>query len=140
MRTSEILHRAADLIEERGWTSGSLGWYEGNDAAPLCIEGGIMAALGVRFGWAHDENNQPIESWPDDDTPTKGASDIIRECPAYAAVQEYLGLNEDFDLYRWNDGWGGGARTKEQVIETLRTVAVIEAAKEDVADLTGAEK
>jgi hypothetical protein len=133
VRTSEILNKAADLIEERGWGTGGDTWYFGDDEAPLCIEGGMMAAMGLVFGAA--EGDEP------------GATDVLYACPAYRAVHEYLGLDENRPLYSWNDSWDTkldgsteNSRTKEEVIETLRTVAVIEAAKEDIADLTGAQK
>lgn len=130
MRTSEILNRAADLIEERGWGTGSDTWYFGNDNHPLCIEGGMMAALGLKFGHAAEGE--------------AGATDQLYACPAYKAVHEYLNLRPSQSLYQWNDSWDvvdgstANRRTKEEVIATLRTVAVIEAAKEDVENLTGA--
>lgn len=131
MRTSEILDKAADLIEERGWATGGDSWYFGDDEAPLCIEGGMMAAMGLVFGSTDGES----------------ATDTLYACPAYNAVKDYLGLGEESALYQWNDSWeakyeGGteNLRTKEEIIETLRTVAVIEAAKEDIENLTGAQK
>lgn len=130
MRTSEILNKAADLIEERGWGTGGDTWYFGDDEAPLCIEGGMMAAMGLVFGQLEGES----------------ATDTLYACPAYNAVKDYLGLDEDATLYQWNDSWESKygdmvhSRTKEEVIETLRTVAVIEAAREDVENLTGAQK
>lgn len=132
MRTSEILNKAADLIEERGWATGGDSWYFGDDDQPLCIEGGIMAALGLVFGAANE--GEPA------------STDQLYACPAYQAVHEYLGLRPGQSLYQWNDSWdlNDGTvrqhRTKEEVIETLRTVAVLEAAKEDVENLTGAQK
>lgn len=116
MNTSEVLNRAADLIEERGWTTGS-GWF-GNEYGPLCIEGGIAAAMGVAGGPGY-------------------------RCPAYDAVAAYLGKGNS-GVWAWNDnlphtgmGWRGGSReaameqSREQVIATLRAVALIEAAKEN---------
>jgi hypothetical protein len=66
----------------------------------------------------------------------EGATGTLYACPAYKAVHEYLGLDPYRSLYQWNDTTG----TKEKVIETLRTVAVLEAAKEDIENLTGAQK
>lgn len=117
LATSEVLNRAADLIEERGWAQGG-GWFYGGDeyaTSPLCLEGGIMAALGLHF-----------------DT---GETDDFEECPAYVAVRSYLGAAcrnavlgvEDARLWAWNDTV---AESGEQVIATLRAVAVIEAARE----------
>lgn len=111
MNTSDVLNRAADLIEERRWEKGD-GWpSESRErrGAPLCLEGGIAAAMGLVF----PEN----VAGP--------AYDGFRTCPAYAAVRSYLGWEET--LWRWNDK---SARTAAEVIETLRACAVIEAAKE----------
>lgn len=126
MNTSEVLNRAADLIEERGWTKGR-GWVD--DGGPLCLEGGIAAALGVEFTVA----------W---------------RCPAYAAVREYLAPRTDKAPFIWNDrlaydyineaisrreGWRdmaattaeGEAYAKGEVIAVLRAAALVEAAKEN---------
>jgi hypothetical protein len=105
MNTSEVLNRAADLIEERGWTQGGSGWGIGGQA--LCLEGGILAALGYRW----EASDWSFEEFP--------------ECPAYTAVADYLDYRSE--LYQWNDE---GNRTADEVIEALRAAAVIEAAKE----------
>lgn len=112
MNTSDILNRAADLIEEKGWTSGS-GWpgeaeYGGSEMGGLCLEGGIMAALGLNYGQRWD--------------------DIFKTCPAVHAVNAYLERDEGYALYDWNDAPG---RTAAEVIEVLRACAVIEAAREE---------
>jgi hypothetical protein len=109
--TSEILNRAADLIEERGWAGREVDAHEawGEYGGPMCIEGGIMAAAGLRYNWE------------------------APDCPAYKAVLHYLqgdnrwGMFRD-RLYSWNDV---STRTADEVIEVLRAVAVIEAARED---------
>jgi hypothetical protein len=116
MKTSEVLYAAADLIQERGWLQGPSGWGGGS----LCLEGGMLAAVGQRFG----------------------AVDMVGfwECPAYRAVMQYLGRDESRAavfagdhprpieaLWAWNDE---PERTAEQVIGTLRACAVIESAKE----------
>jgi hypothetical protein len=111
--TSEVLNRAADLIEERGWTKGG-GWPTADDeGAALCLEGGIMAALGLHF----DKDDDDVE-----------------QCPAYRAVHFYLGLKwgdvadwPQDPLWTWNDDHG----SEESVIEVLRATAVIEAAREN---------
>jgi hypothetical protein len=113
METSQILNRAADLIEERGWTRGVFGWDD--EEGGLCLEGGILAALGLTSGHRHREE--------------------FLSCPAYRAVQNYLGLvraelpHDDAlnRLWFWNDYNGN----KEQVIEVLRAAALIELAKEN---------
>lgn len=113
--TSETLNRAADLIEERGWTEGVEGWpTEKAPDGPLCLEGGIIAALGMSF------EDDPLQAFED--------------CGAYRAVQSYVGYSADRDeadmlvepLWRFND-----SHTATEVIEVLRAVAVIEAARED---------
>ena len=122
MPTSEVLYRAADLIEERGWTQGSFGWPMGLGNTPLCIEGGVMAALGTDY-LAVDLS----EFW---------------SCPAYRAVQSYLGLSHDLSvkdkesrpspvdpLWRFNDH-----SAAERVIEVLRAAALVEAARESATD------
>jgi hypothetical protein len=121
---SETLNLAADLIEERGWRTGG-GWYGTSETGPLCLEGGIQAAMGVAEGPGY-------------------------RCPAWQAVADYLGL--DSGLWQWNDklkfkldDCGNPTRFhgdslpaamehgKQRVIATLRAVAVIEAAREDAA-------
>lgn len=115
--TSETLNKAADLIEERGWRVGPGGW--GYGGTPLCLEGGIIAALGFKgFG--------DVELRLDE----------FFTCPAYRAVSDYLGLDPSLTpagtpvnpLYRFNDKKG---RTQAEVIATLRAAALIEAAKEN---------
>ncbi len=110
MHTSEVLNRAADLIEERGWSSCS-GWpgeeeYGGPSDGHLCLEGGIMAALGMTFK----------------DRRTSG--------PAMNAVREHLAIPAGHALFCWNDL---PDRTQHEVIAALRGAAVIEAAREDQA-------
>lgn len=107
--TSEVLNRAADLIEERGWARGS-GWPEPGrpEDAPLCLEGAIQAAMGVTFGFGF-------------------------QCPAYEAVATYLQMRPStMGLFIWNDQRAGSA---DRVIATLRAAALIEAAKERPANL-----
>ena len=131
MNTSDVLNRAADLIEERGWTGNGSGWSDPGESGPLCLEGGIAAALGVQFSRA----------W---------------SCPAFKAVEAYLSDRTDLRPFQWNDrqyhdrvllairahDFSTGmfdmdaARVQAQeggaveVIATLRAAAVIEAAKE----------
>lgn len=122
MNTSEVLNRAADLIEERGWKRGGMGWpMPDRPQMGLCLEGGIMAASGQTY---LDVN-----------------FDDLWTCPAYRAVQAYLHLSEVMErhrptddylqpaepLWRWNDHQDDA----EQVIATLRATALIEAAKEN---------
>lgn len=115
---SEVLDRAADQIEERGWGAGGRGWgYNPGDGtldqdAPLCIEGGILAALGYPYQF---------------DNGTRWREEFVA-CPAYVAVAGYLGLTGAFDdVYSYNDANG---RTEGEVIATLRACAAVEAARE----------
>jgi hypothetical protein len=113
MKTSEVLNKAADLIEERGWGIGSTTWGDCHPDGPLCIEGGIAAAMGLVA-------NEPPSSggiWPED----------LNACPAAMAVRGYLGTTDPY-LYMWNDHIPKSAR---DVVEVLRATAVIEAARED---------
>lgn len=105
MLTSDVLNRAADLIEERGWAKGAAGWGRSGENAPLCLEGGIAAALGLSLG--------------DSDADAE-----FRTCPAYVAVSTYLDMTYAYDF---NDA---PYRTASEVIEVLRACAVIEASRE----------
>lgn len=112
MNTSEVLNRAADLIEKRGWGGD---WYA-TENEPVCVEGALLAAIGMKPDdrWALDEGDRPV----------------FYSCPAYLAVTEYLGdvLFPRVDpLWVWNDD---SDRTQAEVIEVLRAAAVIEQAKE----------
>lgn len=126
MRTSEVLHTAADLIERHGWTTGS---WANAPGMPLCAEGAIAAAMGV--------------------TSTNGR-DVIdaTSCPATSAVRKHVG--------QWPSIWNDGLRHeifrslgssefasdyatrdaealrlgKQKVIEVLRATALIEASRE----------
>ncbi len=131
--TSEVLNRAADLIQERGHATGE-GWpgAEGTGSS-LCLEGGIMAAIDVTWDNGAGYN-------------------ALKACPAYRAVRAYLNDPEVNPLRRvpflWqdalphgDDGWVGGSEAtareyaKTRVIEVLRAAAAIEQARE--ADLSG---
>jgi hypothetical protein len=129
MNTSEVLNRAADLIEERGWASGE-GW-EHEKGGSLCLEGGILAAIGGSF--------------------FRGDHYV---CPAYVAVREYLSDKSDRSPFIWNDNLAhdrvlaaiargetcsrslsevraeANQWAKSRVIEVLRACAVIEASRE----------
>lgn len=106
MSTSEVLNKAADLIEQRGWSTGIDAWGdEGREGAALCLEGGILAAAGMERG--------------------RG----FRTCPAYVAVKDYLlstgDLSADAPLWGFND-----SSAEERVIGVLRATALIESARE----------
>lgn len=120
-KASEILNRAADEIQKYGWTTGVRGWYR-EEGAGLCIEGGIIAAMGT----THDDINV----------------NEFRTCPAYQAVASYLGITEEDDLFDWNDSAynykGRGAKSGEHVIAVLRGAALVEASKEEAAEVARA--
>lgn len=124
-KTSELLNRAADEIEKYGWTTGIEGWYKDDRyGSGLCIEGGILAAMGTDF------NHVDMEEF--------------RTCPAYRAVADYLGVKHERgeDLFEWNDSAlsysGRGAESMEHVIEVLRGAALVEAAKEQAVETVNA--
>lgn len=116
MKTSEILNRSADEILGRGWVQGGSAaanddpWGTQTEGAPVCLEGGIIAAMGIKI----EDFGIP----PDD----------FHHCPAYAAVQQYIGFGENDLVFEWNDV---PERTAEEVIEVLRACAVIEEAREN---------
>lgn len=120
MRTSEVLNTAADLIQRQGWTTGTKGWPGYGTGTALCLEGGIIAALGMTFR----------------DIRERGIREALWDCPAYQAVESYTNTPRDGDsgtegrLWRFNDKVD---RTASEVIETLRAAAAIEAAREDAA-------
>jgi hypothetical protein len=129
MRTSEILNKAADLIEERGWGQGGATWF---GMGGLCLEGAIGAAMGRKV----NQSGRPDNIDPDE---------LNFSCPAGLAVRAYLEMELDqsaaehknaltpvskragYWLCHWNDK---PARTAEEVIEVLRAAAVIEQARE----------
>lgn len=106
MLTSEVLDLAADEIERRGWVGPDTytedPWGLASESAPLCLEGGIMAAAGCQW------------------------ISVLPRCDAYQAVRAYLGSGVR-TLYNWNDAAG---RTQEQVIAVLRAASAVESARE----------
>lgn len=109
MNTSDILNKAADLLQSGGWTGGTDGMRVNG---PHCLEGAIQAATGAEPGF-YGPNEYPYL--------------FTHPCPAGDAVKAHLNLLPDRDVYEWNDADG---RTAEQVIEVLRATALVEAARE----------
>lgn len=110
--TSVTLDLAADAIQMAGWGQGPDSWRDSNG---LCLEGGIMAAVGIPAGKA-------------------GWADALTNCPAYRAMSEYLAVSE---VWTWNDAEG---RTQQEVIEVLRAAAAVERVKEATASYDTADQ
>lgn len=136
MNVSEVLNKAADEVERRGWTNGT-GWnLAAEPDAPVCLEGGLQSVLGIHW----------------DDSDILKALSLYR-APAYLAVRAHLGGRVPS---QWNDhlphgrilaaiaahDYGNGGLDMEtvradahawattEVIATLRACAIIEAARE----------
>jgi hypothetical protein len=136
MQTSEILNKAADEIERRGWQAGD-GWDWTQDG-PLCLEGGIAAAAGIDvMEWRpayrfilNDDGTETQESF----VRRAVNNDVYAEfeaCPAYVAVKSYLvdaaALTPENQLWNYNDR---STVSQEKVIEVLRAAAMVESVKE----------
>lgn len=111
---SNTLNLAADLIEKRGWARGYAAWGTTLPGGALCLEGGILAAIG------HPVDPEATRPW----FHGPGA------CPAYDAVCDYLDRPHDTMLWPFNDD---PERTASEVIEVLRAAALIESAREQDA-------
>lgn len=119
LKTSEVLDLAADKIQQHGWTqfhgwAATPQWANAVDlgsspGGELCLEGGIMAATGLRLG------EEGVHA------------DSVVHCPAYAAVLEYLEMPAHQRLFFWNDR---PSRSAAEVIEVLRGAAAVERVRE----------
>lgn len=94
MNESEVLNKAADLIEKYGWIQGSLGWRH----AGFCALGGIYQAT---------SDLGPI--------PCLVSNALVSGTKAQ--LRETIGLS---DIAEWNDD---PLRTKEEVVAKLREAA-----------------
>lgn len=101
--TADVLHRAADVIEEWGWAQGTharrtdgspCGW-DSVTAASFCALGAIHKAL--------------------DDLGLVGEDRNFVRCAGWLA-----GCVPDFNIKDWNDDLG---RTQAEVVATLRAAA-----------------
>jgi hypothetical protein len=101
VNTSEILAKAADLIEERGWATG---WYV-NDCGGLCARGAVYAAGGYEPEPRHSNGNWFNGLISD--------RDVMK---AEAFLDQFVGGHAP----NWNDATG---RTPEQIIFGLRRAA-----------------
>lgn len=113
VRTSEVLNKAADLLERHGWTQGAFGWSLEHGRGRLCLEGGILAAQGIQYVAGNGATN-------------KVHHQELVECPAYVAVRDYL--DTQMPLWMWNDMT---ARSQAEVVMVLRAAALVEEAKEN---------
>jgi hypothetical protein len=110
--TSEVLNRAADLIEERGWGTG-----------PASVMGvGGACLIGAMYAAAHGAFSK------DDVSPYAW----VGLCDAGRAVYQHVRDRDDYidrpsDIWHWNDTRAQGAK---EVVEVLRACAVIEASRE----------
>jgi hypothetical protein len=94
MTPDEILDRAADLIDERGWCQGT---YQ-DSAGGLCIDAATAVAA-------------------------MGRLDILRAIKNSSFVDATLAVVEAVDAttFKWNDA---PERTQEEVTSTMRAVAI----------------
>ena len=104
MNTADILDKAADLIDRRGWNQG---WYINTDGE-MCPRGAIYAACGMQ---PNPNPSVDVMDWPG--WSSSAADNAITACDW---------LDEAVDDYAesWNDDEG---RTKEEVVSTLRAAA-----------------
>lgn len=117
MKTSEILAKAADIIDERGLA------YEIyiDNAGKVCSVGAIRIVCG---GTVTRIDNQI----PHIDTSTLNTSDSIR---ARKALEYYLATENQFDyagehITEWND-----RNTKEMVVQAFRGAAEYQKGREN---------
>ncbi|ADD43239.1 DUF6197 family protein [Stackebrandtia nassauensis] len=97
--TVHALHRAADLIEQRGWTRGG---YCYPDAEGYCMDKALLAVCGLCTAC---ENKHDL-------------TDEYRD--ALAALRAALNVATCWDLWWWNDN---SRRTKSDVVRLLRRAA-----------------
>lgn len=124
MKTSVVLNKAADLIEERGWGTGT--WAT---TGPLCIEGAIAAARGdfLNGGRAASSCNavRAIETYLARTSVFLWNDDLYHD-----RVRELIDIvdhpAEHFNEIKAQAQVEGQAK----VIAVLRATALIEAAKE----------
>lgn len=108
MKTSEILAKAADLIEQRGWNQG---WYV-NDCGGLCATGAMFAAVGMEPVAESQLGAGSGSAWGE--FAESRYDDATRAWDRFAA---YLGVQH---APSWNDEH---ERTKEEVVAKLREAA-----------------
>ena len=120
------LSTAADLIDARSWAGRGDQpdpWGGGAaTAAPLCMEGALLAASGVSLP-AFDGTLASFHA-------RDALLTALASSPAYRAVAEFLNLSPGRRLSDWNDAEG---RTAVEVVAVLRATALVESARESAA-------
>lgn len=108
MNTSEILDKAADLIEQRGHHKG---WYCGDDGS-LCATGALLAAAGME-----PEPRESANPWSTYDDERWDAADA-----AWKVLDKVVNDHSP----NWNDR---AERTAAEVVAKLREAAVVAGAE-----------
>jgi hypothetical protein len=113
MNTSEILNKAADILQVRGWAGGvgaAQGWHPNPaETTPVCVEGALRLANGT--DWRPEAAVDALRDY---------LRDLYPECINPHCAKGII-------VFAWNDQPG---RTESEVIEVLRACAVIEASRE----------
>ena len=112
--TSEILNKAADLMQANGWTQGHRGMIVGGPHG-YCLEGAICEARGDADQYHSDMVGHEVYG-------------LVQEHPAYQAVCDHLGESSHGWLFLWNDN---PRRTQDEVVGVLRAAAVITEARQE---------
>lgn len=116
MKTSEILTKAADIIEAQGWVKGEQGTVVGE--GPKCLMGAVAQAAGMTTFPA---------AWRDQEHYSYTG---LYDHPAGKALVEHMGVADSDHLWKFNDA----AEGVNDVLEVLRAAALVEAGREDYAD------
>jgi hypothetical protein len=95
-KSTEILTKAADVIETRGWIQGAYAHTDG-----VCALGAIAVAVGIGTSTAAIITNRKC-------------------CKVVEDFERWLGLADNADVTGWNDDRD---RTAEQVTTALRECA-----------------
>lgn len=106
MRTPELLEKAADILEERGWFRGG---YQDPHGSAVCLIGALSIAAGLPAN--------ALGTWDKDNDPDA----IARVHFAIEAFER--DLDTEVDVSDWNDEL---AETALEVTTTLREVAAFE--------------
>jgi hypothetical protein len=117
MKNSEILSKAADVIDERGWVRCAM--FASQDyAAACCADGGLWVAVNVDPREPLDSANNPAVELAYD------AEDALAALLAGCPPEQFYPMTSFEVITSWNDD---PERTKDQVIAKLREAAQAEA-------------